>query len=92
MNKTIAITAITMFAVMMGLSAFAPAMADKPVPEPKAGKTILCHVPPGNPSNAHVIQVSDIDALNHQLEHDDDFVIPDDGSVEDCLNFGEPEL
>jgi len=70
MNKTIAITAVTMFAVMLGLSAFAPAMADPPG-EPNPDKFLVCHIPPGNPDNARIISVGSQDSVDDHLDHGD---------------------
>ena len=42
MNKTISLTAIAMFAVIMGLSSFAPAMADPNNPTSEATSGV-CH-------------------------------------------------
>jgi len=35
------------------------------------GKTILCHVPPGNPANRHTISVGSTGAVNAHLAHGD---------------------
>ena len=70
MNRTIAISAIVMVAVIMGMSAFAPAMADKPGNEPNEGKVLVCHFPPGNPANFHTTSISEDDVQDH-LDHDD---------------------
>ncbi|MFH0735483.1 MAG: hypothetical protein V1773_13595 [bacterium] len=35
------------------------------------GKTILCHVPPGNPANRHTISVGSAGAVNAHLSHGD---------------------
>jgi hypothetical protein len=70
MNKTISLAAIAMVAVIMGMSAFAPAMADKPGNEPNEGKVLVCHIPPGNPANFHTISISEDDVQDH-LDHGD---------------------
>ena len=70
MNRVIPIAAIALVAVMMGMSAFAPAMADKPGEEPNEGKVLVCHIPPGNPDKAHTISISEDDVADH-LEHGD---------------------
>ncbi len=70
MNWAISIAAIAMVAVMMGISAFAPAMADKPGEEPNEGKVVVCHIPPGNPDKAHDITISEDDVQDH-LNHGD---------------------
>ena len=36
-----------------------------------AGKTTICHIPPGNPDNAHAISVSDSAVSKHVSEHGD---------------------
>ncbi len=36
-----------------------------------AGKTTICHIPPGNPANAHAITVSDSAVAAHQAQHGD---------------------
>ncbi len=69
--KTIyTVSVIAMVAVIMGMSAFAPAMADKPGEEPNEGKVLVCHIPPGNPDKAHTISISEDDVQDH-LDHGD---------------------
>ena len=70
MNRVIPIAAIALVAVIMGMSAFAPAMADKPGEAPNEGKVLVCHIPPGNPANAHTISISEDDVDDH-LDHGD---------------------
>jgi len=70
MNRNLTIAAIAMVAVIMGMSAFAPAMADKPGEEPIGEKVLVCHVPPGNPDNARTISTSAEDEQEH-LDHGD---------------------
>ena len=70
MNKNLTIAVIAMVAVIMGTSAFAPAMADKPGEEPNEGKVLVCHIPPGNPDKAHTISISEDDVQDH-LDHGD---------------------
>lgn len=36
-----------------------------------AGKTTICHIPPGNPENAHAISVSDAAVAAHIEQHGD---------------------
>ena len=53
-----------------------------------AYKTTICHVPPGNPENAHTITISD-NALVHHLG--DDTVVPHGGvadSLGECGSVG----
>ena len=38
-------------------------------------KVIICHVPPGNPENAHTITIS-VNALKNHLDHHDDYCGP----------------
>ena len=72
MNRNLTIAAIAMVAVIMGMSAFAPAMADKPGTEPNEGKVLICHIPPGNPDNARTISVSDdVETIEDHLGHGD---------------------
>jgi hypothetical protein len=72
MNRNLTIAAIAMVAVIMGMSAFAPAMADKPGTEPNEGKVLICHIPPGNPENARTISVSDdVETIEDHLAHGD---------------------
>ena len=59
MNRVIPIAAIALVAVMMGMSAIAPAIADKPGTEPNEEKILICHLPNGDESKARTISVSD---------------------------------
>ena len=73
MNKTITLATIALVAVIMGMSAFAPAWA--PPGDPNGDelpdvKVTLCHVPPGNPGNAHTIIVNEEDVAEH-IAHGD---------------------
>lgn len=70
MNKTISLAAIAMVAVIMGMSAFAPAMADKPGTV-NEDKVQICHFPPGNPDNPRTISISEDDVQEHIDEHGD---------------------
>ena len=46
----------------------------------KKDKVIICHFPPGNPSNAHTIRVGHHAAEKHQIKHGDTLgPCPDDG-------------
>lgn len=40
------------------------------------GKVTICHVPPGNPDNAHTITVGAPGAAAHLRQHDGDFIGP----------------
>ena len=65
MNKTIALAAIVMVAVVMGMSAIAPAMAAPPA------KVIICHVDPdGDGPGPETIEVSER-SLSAHLAHGD---------------------
>jgi hypothetical protein len=68
MNRNLTIAAIAMFAVIMGMSAFAPAMADRP--GNNEDNVTLCHFPPGNPANFQTIRVEPDSVADH-LAHDD---------------------
>jgi len=75
MNKTITLATIALVAVIMGMSAFAPAWAPPGDPngdgdEVPDVKVTLCHVPPGNPENAHTIIVNEEDVAEH-IAHGD---------------------
>ena len=78
MNKTISLAAIGMVAVVMGLSAFAPAMADKPA------EVLLCHF--DNDGSVSLITVNEnavqahVGNAHHVHENDegDDFLIDED--------------
>ena len=48
-------------------------------------KVLLCHVPPGNPANAHVIEVAD-SAIPAHLAHGDCIIFVDGGT----FNPGDP--
>jgi len=89
MNKTIALTAFVMFAVIMGLSALAPAEAGIKPPnddeESPDDKVTICHIPPGNPENPQIISINVEDLEEHLGEHEGDFVILDEDDFEDCL-------
>ena len=41
-----------------------------------AGKTTICHIPPGNPDNAHAISVSDSAVSKHVSQHGDTVMTP----------------
>ena len=60
------ISKITVLIVALGLLAFATSsIADRP-----EEKVTICHIPPGNPANAHEITVDD-DAVPAHLAHGD---------------------
>ena len=61
MKKKLALAVL--FAVLATLAAVA-SFADSP------GKVDICHIPPGNPDNAHTINVS-VNAIPAHLAHGD---------------------
>jgi len=72
MNRVIPIAAIAFVAVMMDMSALAPALADKPGTEPNEGKVLICHIPGGDQSKARTISVSDdVETIEDHLDHGD---------------------
>ena len=56
----------------MGMSALAPALADKPGTEPNEGKVLICHIPGGDLDKARTISVSDdAETIEDHLSHGD---------------------
>ena len=51
------------------------------------GKVLICHVPPGNPANAHVIEVSANAIPAHIEQHGDCFAKGYVGDPCDCECF-----
>lgn len=49
----------------------------------KNHKVDICHIPPGNPENAHTINVSKIAARVHVLLHGDSYGSCDEGGEPD---------
>jgi hypothetical protein len=49
----------------------------------------ICHIPPGNPSNAHIITVGSLSAVEHHVENHGDFLIEDREDKKKCLHYGE---
>jgi outer membrane biosynthesis protein TonB len=47
-----------------------PKMTPTPTPKPKDKKITICHIPPGNPFNAHTITVGE-SAVQAHLDHGD---------------------
>jgi hypothetical protein len=71
MNKNLTIAVIAMVAVIMGISAFAPAMADKPGTT-NDDKVVICHLPNGDASKARTISVSDdVETMEDHMSHGD---------------------
>jgi len=82
MKTTFTIAAIAMFAVVLGMSAFAPAMAspnDNANDKAKAGKISICHVElddletPEDESSVDLVTVSANSAHNNSDKHPDDY-------------------
>ncbi len=78
MNRIQTISAIAMFAVVLGISAIAPAMADKAT-APGQNKQYICHVEHDDPTTPDVDE-SSIDLIKVPLnsahfkgKHPDDF-------------------
>ena len=80
MNKTgigAIITSVILFSGILGFALSIPdAFADPPT------KVLICHIPPGNPNNAHTIEVS-ANAVEAHLAHGD-FVIVDEPTQRQC--------
>jgi hypothetical protein len=78
MTKRLAITAITMFAILMGISAVAPVMADKDT-APGHNKIDICHF--DDEENQYVlISIPEKAAKAHEKNHDMDIIpAPEDG-------------
>lgn len=70
MKTTLTIAAIAMFAVMLGISAFAPAMADKET-APGQKKVGLCHYDEDEDKYVQ-ITVSEKAATKHMKNHSND--------------------
>lgn len=47
-------------------------------------KVVICHIPPGNPDNAHAIEIS-VNALPAHLAHGDSVGDCNDCDDDDCL-------
>jgi hypothetical protein len=84
-TKTIpAIVAIVAVAVMIIATllpltmAVTPAFAQDPQPNEEDKKVTICHVPPGNPDNAHEITVGESAAKEHLTQHEGDRTVGDD--------------
>ena len=83
MKTTFTIAAIAMFAVVLGMGTFAPAMAapnDNASDKAKAGKISICHVELDDPetpdvdeSSVELITVSANSAHNNSDKHPDDY-------------------
>lgn len=78
MRKTLAITAITMFAIVMGISAVAPAMADKAT-APGHNKIDICHFDDEEIQYV-LISIPEKAVRAHEKNHDMDIIpAPEDG-------------
>ncbi len=105
MNKTIALAAITLVAVIMGLSAFAPAaMADRPQP---GEQTAVCHFDRDTNDDGdftlddrawEVLTPNNHGATHGHVGHGDqlidDDLVPVIGTIstDDCLDQDDPDL
>ncbi len=58
------------FLVLLGIVFIAFTSSSSTKNDDKGGKIVICHIPPGNPANAHDIEVS-INALQAHLDHGD---------------------
>ena len=63
----------SLYAGCLCLAVTGLATADGPCEEGPNGKVTICHVPPGNPDNAHTISVGP-NAANAHLAHGDSSV------------------
>src|SRR5688572_4988787 len=74
--------------VLMGvfaLTAVAALIVLAPAASAKGEKVTICHIPPGNPDNAHTITIS-VNALQTHIDHHDDAIgacAGDDGGGDD---------
>ena len=89
MNRILAISAIAVFAIVMGVSAFAPAMADRAT-APGQNKEYICHVEHDDPetpedeSSIDLIKVP-TNSAHFKGKHPDDFAptTNDNGTPDD---------
>jgi hypothetical protein len=58
------------FLVLFGLVLIAFASSSSTKNDDNGGKIVICHIPPGNPANAHDIEIS-THALQAHLDHGD---------------------
>jgi hypothetical protein len=78
MRTRLAITAIAMFAIMMGISAIAPAMADKAT-APGHNKIDICHFDDEELQYV-LISIPEKAVQAHEKNHDEDIIpAPEDG-------------
>jgi hypothetical protein len=56
--------------VLLGLVLIAFASSSSTKNDDKGEKIVICHIPPGNPANAHDIEIS-TNALQAHLDHGD---------------------
>lgn len=100
MKTTLTIAAIAMFAVALGMSAFAPAMAapnDNANDKAKVGKISICHVElddpetPEDESSVDLVTVSANSAHNNPEKHPDDYPPTEDADGELTCVVAEPE-
>jgi len=83
MNKTIALAAIVMVAVVMGMSAFAPSV----LADPGEDTLTICHYTQGNGNvKAMIRTVSVASSADHLADHTGDFLITNaDPEIEAAL-------
>ena len=100
MKTTLTIAAIAMFAVILGMGAFAPATAapnDNASDKAKAGKISICHVELDDPateedeSSVDLITVSANSAHNNSDKHPEDYPPTENADGELTCVVSEPE-
>jgi len=69
MKKKLALAALLVVLAVLGVAA---------VSADSQGKVDICHIPPGNPANAHIINVS-VNAIPAHLAHGDQLYTCDTG-------------
>lgn len=89
MNRILTISAIAMFAVVMGVSAFAPAMAAKDT-APGQNKVYICHVEHDDPDTPDVDE-SSIDLI-HVPENSAHFQLDKDGNPKHPDDFAPTDV
>ena len=99
MNRILTISAIAMFAVVLGVSAFGPAMADR-ANAPGQNRVSICHVEADDPetpedeSSIDLIKVP-LNSAHFQLDENGEPKHPDDFepfNVEGVLTCTDPEV
>jgi protoheme ferro-lyase len=89
---TFSLFCLLILGLVLGGTSTALADDDRDDDDPK-GKYVVCHRPPGNPGNAHTIEVGSRQALRAHLRHGDTMGPCDDGGKIALLfvGHGEPE-